>query len=1271
MMDPSKTPIGGYMRQFFVILTLMLLICGLYAIPGVNTATKTPLYLPQAGRIEPVRIPPPAYTFTRTPVTLLTSYYDYMIGSYSGLPLQVIPPVHGGGYLMTYHARRTPTSTRRVFFAHLLSDGTMPYNNEITTISNHEGYPSMVFDPASGKALYAWHCNADADPDLEVQFTSDAYIYGIPGLFSDPQIIANAPVTITAPNGVTTTNNEFIWPTAKIGPSPVAGKKRVYVAMRNSVTHSAAPCDNVYIAFADFDANDIENGIPLQWSHTSIPEQNQWNLDQIWRRPFHNLVADNAGNIYYVGYHTTYENDLATVINEADLDVFKCTNYGQGTWTRLSSYSDIPTWNPPAEPGGSDGHFCNAAGNPYPDAALSWSILNSSHTNAVVDNYGYVRFPGLWGLSTTDNTYYGNLQFVKEMLFDPLTSQFSIRDIYPRKGWNDDYNNCFTPWDREAPWGEVDAYAGDAASGYTPVMFTDWPFPHWDNTAHSDAMMFLYNSIKMTQPNAQGMMACVWQNSQRAKLYNQYSDATQMAYANTPEIYISVSPNNGMYWSEPIVLNNVDTPQLAGIKPMWVYPANEVIYMGHSGNAVLGKLGLMFYNDYTWGSNSITPSYHPTNDGGQVMFMELQISFPNDGGTNVVNTPYFTPPAGTYHNPVEVFISCVTPGAYIRYTLDGSDPTIASLEYTGPFYVNTSSTIKARAYLPGMDPSNIAVINYVIQYQSVSTPTFNPPAGAYPSPISVTISCSTPGVTVHYTLDGSIPDESSPEYNSPIPIAANVTLKARGYRGEMPPSEVATASYEMAAPPTSVQAEFSWTYVQLTWSPPTEPALSGMKEQHRNIRALLGYRVWRLRPETQQLPATWLLLTQTPITATIFTDMGLAGIEQGNYMWAVKAIYTGTVASSAAFSNPLFVTQWGSVHGYVRDAENQAIAGANILCGDFSTTSSENGLYELMLPVGVYSVLADHPAYEATFQPGVLVLENQATLVNFQLNYRMNLQENFETQPSFATEFAPWSMIDVDEAPSLTLPGYSWPQAGTAQAFILFDPSATTPPLTLPEANPYSGSKFAACMAANGVPNNDWMISPRMRSVHTVRFWAKSYSADYAPEKFRIGISSSAANPAAFTIISGTAPVEVPAQWTEYSYSVPPFETLYVGIQCVSEGGRMLMIDDFHILGGVPTQDPTLPAVQLPSLRCYPNPFRDSATIRFSLPKSSEVVMEIFNVKGQMVRRVLEKCVKEQGEHSVIWDGTGKQGTQLPNGVYYIRLKSNAGTYTGKTILLK
>jgi hypothetical protein len=180
----------------------------------------------------------------------------------------------------------------------------------------------------------------------------------------------------------------------------------------------------------------------------------------------------------------------------------------------------------------------------------------------------------------------------------------------------------------EAPWGEVDQYGDDGAGGFYPMMFSDWPFPHWDTSAHNDAMMFHYNGVKVSEPNDQGMMVCIWQDSQRARMYNYYSDTDYINFAQTPEIYISVTPDNGNTWSEPIILNNVETPQLVGIKPMYVYPADKVIYTGMQGPNKVGKIGVMFYNDFTWGSNVNSPPYHNTPDGGEVMFMELKIVFP-------------------------------------------------------------------------------------------------------------------------------------------------------------------------------------------------------------------------------------------------------------------------------------------------------------------------------------------------------------------------------------------------------------------------------------------------------------------------------------------------------------------------------------------------------------------------------------------------------------------------------------------------------------------
>lgn len=45
--------------------------------------------------------------------------------------------------------------------------------------------------------------------------------------------------------------------------------------------------------------------------------------------------------------------------------------------------------------------------------------------------------------------------------------------------------------------------------------------------------------------------------------------------------------------------------------------------------------------------------------------------------------------------------------------------------------------------------------------EHAATPTFNPPAGVYSQPISVTISSTTPGATIRYTTDGSNPTETS------------------------------------------------------------------------------------------------------------------------------------------------------------------------------------------------------------------------------------------------------------------------------------------------------------------------------------------------------------------------------------------------------------------------------------------------------------------------------------------------------------------------------
>ncbi len=81
-------------------------------------------------------------------------------------------------------------------------------------------------------------------------------------------------------------------------------------------------------------------------------------------------------------------------------------------------------------------------------------------------------------------------------------------------------------------------------------------------------------------------------------------------------------------------------------------------------------------------------------------------------GMEIAATPVITPASGLYYNPVEVNITAPTPGSVIRYTTDGSEPDETSSQYTAPFQVTATSTVKARAYAIGFAPSAVAIANY-------------------------------------------------------------------------------------------------------------------------------------------------------------------------------------------------------------------------------------------------------------------------------------------------------------------------------------------------------------------------------------------------------------------------------------------------------------------------------------------------------------------------------------------------------------------------------
>ncbi|MCL2435134.1 MAG: chitobiase/beta-hexosaminidase C-terminal domain-containing protein [Lentimicrobiaceae bacterium] len=94
----------------------------------------------------------------------------------------------------------------------------------------------------------------------------------------------------------------------------------------------------------------------------------------------------------------------------------------------------------------------------------------------------------------------------------------------------------------------------------------------------------------------------------------------------------------------------------------------------------------------------------------------------------------------------------------------------------------------------------------------VATPTFDPPAGTYTETQNVTIVCTTPNATIYYTLDNTEPTAASTEYENPIPVVSDVTIKAIAIADGLEDSEIEEASYFIRSCGVFVDFESSaWT----------------------------------------------------------------------------------------------------------------------------------------------------------------------------------------------------------------------------------------------------------------------------------------------------------------------------------------------------------------------------------------------------------------------------------------------------------------------------
>jgi hypothetical protein len=84
----------------------------------------------------------------------------------------------------------------------------------------------------------------------------------------------------------------------------------------------------------------------------------------------------------------------------------------------------------------------------------------------------------------------------------------------------------------------------------------------------------------------------------------------------------------------------------------------------------------------------------------------------------------------------------------------------------------------------------------------------------------------------------------------------------------------------------------------------------------------------------------------------------------------------------------------------------------------------------------------------------------------------------------------------------------------------------------------------------------------------------------------------------------------------------------------------------------------------------YPNPFNPNTTISFSTKEEGNVKVSIYNVRGQLVRVLMNENLTA-GRHTVYWEGLDSNNRQVSSGIYFYRLEAGEYAATRRMLLMK
>jgi type IX secretion system substrate protein len=167
----------------------------------------------------------------------------------------------------------------------------------------------------------------------------------------------------------------------------------------------------------------------------------------------------------------------------------------------------------------------------------------------------------------------------------------------------------------------------------------------------------------------------------------------------------------------------------------------------------------------------------------------------------------------------------------------------------------------------------------------------------------------------------------------------------------------------------------------------------------------------------------------------------------------------------------------------------------------------------------------------------------------------------------------------------------------------------------------------------------------------------------------RLGYLTDQADPGTFVLIEEFSP-NTPME--EYSFDISNITGPgYLAWELETTVFSYFSLDNVIIEAGSGTDAEEIFIPEITELgNNYPNPFNPETTINYGLKANTYVTLEVYNIKGQLVRTLVNNNI-EAGNHKAVWEGLDDNRNRVSSGVYFYKLNTGDYTSTKKMILLK